>query len=190
MGVTLSYSSDSLKKNILTTDKKWKRLPFGTKPKIAIAIIVISIIFSLSIIINEEIVGMSKNAYAQVNQQNDSPASPNKITIQLNYVKYAPLSDTNFNQLKVLVDYKTNDPSVVNTPMTGTMKVSLSDGTPLKTSSIQKGYVVGQSGSIQFATSFTDKTIQRVNADVYLTNTLGSEKISNVLTINASSLTK
>ncbi|TVP41499.1 hypothetical protein NARC_30214 [Candidatus Nitrosocosmicus arcticus] len=144
----------------------------------------------MSIIINEESVGMSNNVYAQVNQQTDSLASPNKITIQLTSVKYAPLSETNFNQLKVLVDYNTNDLSVVNTPMTGTMKVSLPDGTPLKTSSIQKGYVVGQSGTIQFATSFTDKAIQRVNADVYLTNTLGTEKISNVLTINASSLTK
>ena len=64
--------------------------------------------------------------------------------------------------------------------------MSLSDGTPLKTSSIQKGYIVAQSGIIQFATSFTDKTIQKVKAEVCLTNTQGSEKISNTLSIDTS----
>ena len=63
--------------------------------------------------------------------------------------------------------------------MKGTMKVYLSDGTPLKTSSIQKGYIVGQSGVIGFANYFTDKSIQKVKAEVYLTNTQGSEKVSN-----------
>ena len=187
MCTTVVCPSNLLKKNTNTTDKKWKRLIFNTNPKIALAAIGISLVFSLSIAVNEDIFGISNNVYAQVHQQqNDSPTSANKITIQLNSIKFVPLTDTNFNQLKVLVDYQTNDPSAVNTPMDGTMKVSLPDGTPLKTSSIQKGYVVGQSGIIQFATSFEDKTIQSVNADVYLTDTLGTEKISNVLAINAS----
>lgn len=74
--------------------------------------------------------------------------------------------------------------------MTRVMKVYLPDGTHLKTSSILNGFIVGQSGVIQFATSFTDKILQRVNADVYLADTQGIEKISNMLSINASSLTK
>ena len=78
------------------------------------------------------------------------------------------MSDDTFNQLKVLINYQTNDPDIVNTPMDGIMKVYQSDGSLLKTSSIPKGYVVGQSGIIQFATSFTDQTIQNVGAEIYL----------------------
>lgn len=149
----------------------------------------ITLIISLSVIINSENFGIINNAHAQPlqsQQQNDTLTSEDKITIQLDSVKFAPLTDSNSNQLKILVDYQTNDPSFVNTPMKGIMKVYLHDGTPLKTSSIQKGYIVGQSGTIQFATSFADKTIQKVKADVYLTDIQGSEKISNTLTIDAS----
>jgi hypothetical protein len=187
MSVTVPWRTDSSMRNRITINNKYKRRVLPVKPKIAIATVVISLIMSLSILISTEISEISNNVYAQINQKkDDSPSLANKITIQLNSVKFAPLTDNNYTQLKILVDYQTNDQSFVNTPMTGTMKVSLPDGSPLKTSSIQKGYVMGQSGNIQFATSFTDKTIQRVNADVYLTDTLGSEKISNTLKTSAS----
>ena len=191
MCLTGVYSSKLLNKNTNTTDRKWKHLLSTSKSKnttiTTITTIAISLILALTIVTNENIIDDGNSVYAQVQQQNDNSPSANKITIQLDSVKFAPLTDSNFNQLKVLVNYQSNDPSVVNTPMTGTMKVSLPDGTSLKTSSIQKGYVVGQSGIIQFATSFADKTIQSVHADVYLTDTRGIEKISNVLLINASS---
>ena len=186
MSVNAECISNLLMRTINTTDKNCKRLIFTTNPKIAIITITIALIISLSVVINGENFGIIKNVYAQAPQHDDIPTSQDKITIQLNSAKFAPLTDGNSNQLKILVDYQTNDPSSVNTPMKGTMKVSLSDGTPLKTSSIQKGYIVGQSGVIQFATSFTDKSIQKVKAEVYLTNTQGSEKISNTLTIDSS----
>ncbi len=73
---------------------------------------------------------------------------------------------------------------LVNTSMYGTMKVFLPDGTLLKTSHIQKGYVLGQLDPIQFATSsFEDKSIQDVKADIYLTDTLGTQ-ISTTLKTN------
>ena len=186
MSLNVEYISKVLMRTINSTDKNCKRFLFTTNPKIAIITITITLIISVSAVINSENFGIINDAYAQAPQQNDIPTSQDKITIQLNSAKFAPLSDGKFNHLKILVDYQTNDPSLVNTPMKGTMKVSLADGTPLKTSSIQKGYVVGQSGNIQFATSIADKTIQKVKADVYLTDTQGSEKISNTLTVDAS----
>ena len=188
MCLTGVYSSKLLNKNTNTTDRKWKHLLSTSKSKnTTVIIIAISLTLALAFVTTENIFDYGNNVYAQVKQKNDSSPSTNKITIQLDSVKFAPLTDSNYNQLKVLVNYQSKDPSVVNTPMTGTMKVSLPDGTLIKTSSIQKGYVVGQSGIVQFATSFSDKTIQLVQADIYLTDTRGIEKISNVLTINASS---
>ena len=55
----------------------------------------------------------------------------------------------------------------------------------MKTSSIQKGFVLGESGTIPFATSFTDKTIQDVKAEIALTDALHEEKISNTLETKA-----
>ena len=72
--------------------------------------------------------------------------------------------------------------------MAGIMKVFLSDGSLIKTSSIPKEYVVGQSGIVQFATSFNDPSIQDVRAEVYMFRA-NDETISNTLSINAS-LTK
>jgi hypothetical protein len=50
----------------------------------------------------------------------------------------------------------------------------------------KKGFVLGESGVIQFATSFTDKTLKDVNAEIALTDPLHEEKISNTLKTNAS----
>ena len=165
---------------------------------IIIPAVAISLVLFLSIIVNEgfpipSILHMPKsNKNNNPVHQNHHPihraAATNKVTIHLSSVKFVPLDYDDANQLKVVVDYKTNDPALVNTPMAGTMKVYQPNGTVLKSSSIQKGYIVGESGSIQFATSFTDKTIQDVKADIYLTDTQHSDKISNTLTTKASLL--
>lgn len=165
---------------------------------IIIPAVAISLVLFLSIIVNEGFPDTLDIAYAQIEQEqqssspesspNSSAAATNKVTIDLSSVKFVPLDYDDANQLKVVVDYKTNDPALVNTPMAGTMKVYQPNGTVLKSSSIQKGYIVGESGSIQFATSFTDKTIQDVKADIYLTDTQHSDKISNTLTTKASLL--
>ena len=186
MSVNVEGISNVLMRTINSIDKNCNRLNYFPKSKIAIITMAITLIISLSIVLNSENFGIINDVYAQAQQKVDIPTSQNEITIQLESAKFAPLTDSNFNQLKVLVNYQTNDQSLVNTPMKGTMKVYLSDGTPLKTSSIQKGYIVGQSGVIQFATSFTDKSIQKVKAEVYLTNTQGSEKVSNTITIDTS----
>ena len=137
---------------------------------------------------NNIFVSAATNAFAQGSLQGNALFTSNKIDIGLNSESFAPLSDDTFNQLKVLINYQTNDPDLVNTPMDGIMKVYQSDGTLLKTSSIPKGYVVGQSGIIQFATSFTDQTIQNVRAEIYLIDPRDNI-ISNPLSIKAS-LTK
>ena len=114
-----------------------------------------------------------------------SPSLKDKVTIDLTSVEFAPLTSSENNQLKIVINYQTNDPSLVNTPMAGTMKVYDSNGNIIKTSKIGNGFVLGQSGPMQFATTLTDKTISKVKADVYLTDTM-ENKISNTLTTDAS----
>lgn len=112
-------------------------------------------------------------------------SSKDKVTIDLTSVGFSPLTSSENNQLKIIVNYQTNDPLLINSPMAGTMKVYDSDDNVIKTSKITNGYILGQSGPMQFATSFTDKTIKDVKAEVYMTDTMGN-KISNTLTTEAS----
>lgn len=118
-------------------------------------------------------------------QQSKSTVSANEITITSNSARFLPLTNATHNQLKVIVHYQTNVISLVNTKINGGMKVSLSNGSLVKISSFPNGFIVGQSGTIQFATSFADKTIQNVKASIILTDLTKTTPLSNAITINA-----
>ena len=162
--------------NIVKLSKKF--------PKTSCFILITCLIFFSAIAWNYSgIVSLVNDAYGQVQStNNDNSLSAKKISIEINSVKFSPLDNQNFNQLRVLINYHTLDPSLVNTPMAGTMKVYDTSGALIKTSSIPKGYVVGQSGEMHFATSFADKTVQNVKAEVYMTDTLG-HIVSNILPV-------
>ncbi|CAN5853981.1 hypothetical protein BH23THE1_BH23THE1_28810 [soil metagenome] len=105
-------------KNKNTTGKKWNLGSYTTRPKPAPAAIGIILLVSLSVATNGVLFVNSNNVLAQVNQQDEISPSANKITIHVNSIKFAPLIDTNYNQIKVLVNYQTNGPFTENTPMT------------------------------------------------------------------------
>lgn len=90
MSVNVECISNLLMRTINTTDKNCKRLIFTTNPKIAIITITITLIISLSVVINGENFEIIKNVYAQAPQHDDIPTSQDKITIQLNSAKFAP----------------------------------------------------------------------------------------------------
>ena len=108
----------------------------------------------------------------------------NKITIAISSAQFYPLTNPLYNQLKITVQYNTNDFSLLNAQLNGIMKVSLLNGTIVKTSSFPNGFTLNQTGTIQFATSFTDKTIQNLKADVVLTDLSKSNILSNTVTTN------
>jgi hypothetical protein len=112
-------------------------------------------------------------------------SSINKTTIALSSAQFMPLTNPIYNQLKVIVQYKTNDASLLNTKANGLRVFSL-NGTIIKTSSFPNGFLLNQTGSIQFATSFTDKSLQNVKADVVLTDLSKINPLSNVVTTNIS----
>lgn len=113
-----------------------------------------------------------------------TPVLPaNKITLELASAQFAPLTNSTFNQVKIIVRYKTNDASLFNTKINGIMRVSLLNGSIIKTSSFPNGFILNQNGTIQFATSFTDKTIQKVKADIVLTDLSRTNPLSNIVTV-------
>jgi hypothetical protein len=129
-------------------------------------------------------ISTSNRAYAQ--QSMAATSTANKITITSNSVQFLPLTNATYNQLKVIIHYQTNDVSLVNTKINGIMRVSLPNGSLVKTSSFPNGFIVNQSGTIQFATSFANKTIQNVKADIVLTDLNKITPLSNIVTTNVS----
>lgn len=143
------------------------------------------VFFSAAAWSNNGILSLTKYVFAQEQStQSDASLSTDKIQIDLNSATFAPLKDSSYNQLRILINYHTLDPLLVNSPMAGIMKVYDTQGALIKTSPIPKGWVLGQSGVMPFATSFADKTIQNVKAEVYMTDTLGNT-ISNVLPVQS-----
>jgi hypothetical protein len=172
-------------------DTQTKRFSsFSILLTIVVAVIGTGLLFSFSVDLEKNIMKTNYNAYAQAEQQqqNNNNKAAERITINLDSVKFAPLTNTNTNanQLKVDIFYQTHDPKLVNTIMAGVMKVYLPDGTLIKTSTIQDDYILGQAGPMQFATSFEDKTINNVKAEITMTDTSHTETFSNTLTVPAS----
>jgi hypothetical protein len=124
-------------------------------------------------------IGSTSKVYAQ-----QSIAGKNQITIAASSILFSPLTKAAYNQLKVIVNYETKDVSLINTRINGVMQVSLSNGSLVKMSSFPNGFVVNQTGTIQFATSFADKSIQNVKADIILTGLDKSTPLSNIITTN------
>ena len=124
-------------------------------------------------------IGSTSKVYAQ-----QSIAGTNQITIAASSTLFSPLTKAAYNQLKVIVNYETKDVSLINTRINGVMQVSLSNGSLVRMSSFPNGFIVNQTGTIQFATSFADKSIQNVKADIILTGLDKSTPLSNIITTN------
>jgi hypothetical protein len=124
-------------------------------------------------------IGSTSKVYAQ-----QSIAETNKIALASSSAQFSPLTNAIYNQLKVIVNYDTQDVSLINTRINGVMQVSLLNGSLVRMSSFPNGFIVNQTGTIQFATSFADKTIQNVKADIILTGLDKSTPLSNIITTN------
>jgi hypothetical protein len=109
--------------------------------------------------------------------------SLDKITINLNSLDFAPLTDKTINQVKAVVHYETNDPTLVNAKINGAMEVFAPNGTKVKTSTAGGGFILaGPSNNIQFASSFTDPALTSVNVDIVLMDANKTQELSNHVT--------
>ena len=97
---------------------------------------------------------------------------------------FAPISSGEGNQVKVVVNYAVQDPTVTNDLVKGVMRVYSPDGALLKTSSSPTPFPITESGTATLATTLTDPTIEDVTAKIVFTNPTKTETISNELPVN------
>jgi hypothetical protein len=105
-----------------------------------------------------------------------------EISLSLNDSSFAPSSDGG-NQVKVVVNYATQDPMAVDDLVKGVMKVYTPNGTLIKTSSSPTPFPVSATGQLQMATTLTENTIENITANIVFTNPIRTEIVSNELPV-------
>lgn len=111
-----------------------------------------------------------------------------KIFQALDYAHFIPLTNSPGDQVKLGLDYTVLDPSFVGQPMSGIMEVFAANNNSLiRTSSLSDPVIANQSGSLEFATTFTDENLDAVRAEATFTgpNEMRpiSDRISVILTL-------
>jgi hypothetical protein len=105
-----------------------------------------------------------------------------EISLSLNDSSFAP-SPEGGNQVKVVVNYATQDPMAVDDLVKGVMKVYTPNGTLIKTSSSPTPFPVSTTGQLQMATTLTENTIENITANIVFTNPIRTEIVSNELPV-------
>src|SRR5215211_1497171 len=119
-------------------------------------------------------VGLSYNAFAYHGQE---------VRLALDSAQFIPrLNTTEGSQVKVLVNYTVNDPSIVNQTINAVMNVYTSNGTLIKTSSFPAGFTANNFGTQQLATTIKGNPIQNITAVITITNAAKLIPLSNSLT--------
>jgi hypothetical protein len=115
--------------------------------------------------------------------ENASAAGPQTVSLRLNSAQFETVSNTTIHQLKILVNYTTNDLKTVNNKINGVMKVYALNGSLLKTSSFPSGFIVHASGAAQFKTTIIYSYIKNVTAVAQLTDLSKTLPLSNAIRI-------
>jgi hypothetical protein len=106
-----------------------------------------------------------------------------EVSQVLDYGHFVPLTIGKADQVKVIVNYSVNDPSIIGQDINAVMKIYTLNGTLLKTSSFPAGLALNETGKVQLATSFTDIITKNITAVVTFVNTTNNLPLSNSLTV-------
>jgi hypothetical protein len=107
--------------------------------------------------------------------------SSNSVSQRLDYAQFAPLTNSPGNQVKLLLNYSSLDPSMTNAPINAVMEVYAANQTLLRTTSFPQPLLLNQSGEIQLATTFEDDSLNNITARTMLTDGEKAIPISNTL---------
>ena len=105
-----------------------------------------------------------------------------EISLSLNDSYFAPSSEGG-NQVKVVVNYATQDPLAIDDLVKGVMKVYTPNGTLIKTSSSPTPFPVSTTGQLQMATTLTEDIAENITANIVFTNPIRTEIVSNELPV-------
>jgi hypothetical protein len=131
---------------------------------------------SLSIFVFHAITGNTQSLFAQ-NKQG--------IVISIANSSYVPLTNTDANQVRVNVKYTIEDESLKNKKINAVMKVTAPNGTLIRTTSIPGGFTAKSEGGTEaLKTTFRDKLMEKVSANITLTDLTKKTPLSNAIALS------
>ena len=108
-----------------------------------------------------------------------------RITIALSNSSFVPLTNTDANQVRVGVEYTIEDETIQNEMINAVMKVYAANGSLIRTTSLPSGFTAQGDGGVEvLRTTFLDKSIQSILANITFTDLTKKVPVSNVLTVN------
>jgi hypothetical protein len=108
-----------------------------------------------------------------------------RLSISVSNSSFVPLTNTDANQVRVGVEYTIEDESVENEIINAVMKVYAPNGSLIRTTSIPSGFTAqGDGGEQVLRTTFVDKSMQNILANITFTDSTKRIPISNVITVN------
>lgn len=108
-----------------------------------------------------------------------------RLTITVANSSFVPLTNTDANQVRVGVEYTIEDESIENEMINAVMKVYAPNGSLIRTTSIPSGFTPQSDGGVEeLKTTFQDKSMQSILANITFTDVTKRTPVSNVLTVN------
>jgi hypothetical protein len=108
-----------------------------------------------------------------------------RVSITLSNSSFVPLTNTDANQVRVGVEYTIEDETILNEMINAVMKVYAPNGSLIRTTSIPSGFTPQAEGGVEtLRTTFLDKSIQNILANITFTDLTKRVPVSNVLTVN------
>lgn len=133
----------------------------------------------------QEYVSSSQQTAAQEAESTGAVSGPvyssDSVSQTLYFAHFVPLTNSPGNQVKLLLNYSSLDPSMINTPINAVMEIYAANQTLLRTTSFPQPLSLNQSGEIQLATTFDDDSLNNITARTMLTDREKVIPISNIL---------
>lgn len=108
-----------------------------------------------------------------------------RVVISVSNSSFVPLTNTDANQVRVGVEYTIEDESIENEMINAVMKVYAPNGSLIRTTSIPSGFTPQSDGGVEeLKTTFHDKSMQSILANITFTDVTKRTPVSNVLTVN------
>ena len=108
-----------------------------------------------------------------------------RISISVVNSSFVPLTNTDANQVRVGIEYTIEDESIENEMINAVMKVYAPNGSLIRTTSNPSGFTAQGDGGVEILkTTFLDKSIQSILANITFTDLTKKVPVSNVITVN------
>ena len=122
--------------------------------------------------------------YPPMSTTQSSAQNNERIVISVSNSSFVPLTNTDANQVRVGVEYTIEDETIENEVLNAVMKVYAPNGSLIRTTSIPSGFTPQSDGEEVLRTTFLDKSMQSILANITFTDLTKKIPVSNVLTVD------